>query len=307
MNSHITLSSNYDSKTSGNFLQPNSKRGCDNKNNGLINSKIHKTNSQNPFLTTPSSFEPRSFYSRVNTSPAKEKLSKLEEEEEKEDQGDRTLKRVNFPFANYKEENIFFNSNFFSENSSVPKQVKFSANSGVRTQVRFLCSAGEVPYIKQVDSKPSLNRLESINNLIAFSKGKYFEEDSPNVSSSIIINLQNQIIQNKEDETKEEIKEQVEESNEEEEEVNTDPYTARLLEIQKNLPVPIDRKDDEKFKILKMREMKKESVSANKSTQIKDLQTPPHQRSFQNGMINNFNKYYLLLKTSTTQFSEKRN
>ena len=79
---------------------------------------------------------------------------------------------------------------------------------------------------------------------------------------------------------------QVEENHEGGEEVvNTDPYTARYLELQKNLPVPIDRKDDEKFKILKMREMKKESISANKSTQIEDLQTPPHQRSFQNGKI----------------------
>jgi hypothetical protein len=273
MNSHIITSSIFETKSNGNYLQSNNIRGNINNNNGLINSKIQKSNSKNPFLTTPS---------------AKEKLLKLEEEEKKEYQEDKIFNnKVNFPIGNYKEENILFNSNFFSENSSLLKQVKFSGNSCEGTQLRFLCSEGEVPNIKHADSKPSLNRLESLNNLIAYSKGKYFAEDSSNNNLNYaLINLHNQLIQNKEDATEEEIEEQEQNCHEEKEVVKTDPYIARLLELQKNLSVPIDRKDDEKFKILQMQKMKKESASAYKSTQIIDLHNPPHQINFQNGKIN---------------------
>jgi hypothetical protein len=45
-----------------------------------------------------------------------------------------------------------------------------------------------------------------------------------------------------------------------------DSKTKRLREIQMNLPVLLDRKDEEAFKILKIKEMKRVMMTSNKST-----------------------------------------
>ena len=42
-----------------------------------------------------------------------------------------------------------------------------------------------------------------------------------------------------------------------------DEYQELLLNQEKNLPVPIEKKNDEKFKLMKMRQMKRKSFPAN--------------------------------------------
>jgi hypothetical protein len=287
---------NAERKTAGNFLQPNNLSSKGVMPLGTKNFKGQSINSNNPFIITPTTFESRNFYSRVNTSPAKEKLLRKESDdyEESKNDGDKTIRKVNFTNPFQGEDNFFSSSNFLTENISVPKQVKFSANSGVKAQVRFLSSGSDIPFIKKVDSKPSLNLTESRNKMIAFSKGKKFEEDlvhdsnkenkTPKTSDNSTLQIQQ--VEPESDK----VEEIVEESHEEEEpqepqnQSNIDPRMARLLELQKSLPVPIDRKDDEKFKILKMKEMRKISLPANRSAKSDDLlQTPTHQKSFMTG------------------------
>lgn len=293
---------NAERKTTGNFLQPNNLSSKNLMPLGTTNFKGQIINSSNPFIITPTTNESRNFYSRGNTSPAKEKNFKHEYDafQESKKQGDITIKKVYFTNPFQPEDNFFSSSNFLTENVSVPKQVKFSANSGVKAQVRFLSSGGDIPQLKKVDCKPSLNLTESRNTMIAFSKGKKFVEDfihdREEVKNEKLENrtqmYPNENIHEAEQESDRNA-EIVEESQEEEEvndiqelpnQTNTDPRLARLLELQKNLPVPVDRKDDEKFKILKMKEMRKISLPPNRSAKSDDLlQTPTHQKSFKTG------------------------
>lgn len=300
---------NAERKTTGNFLQPNNLSSKNLMPLGTTNFKGQIINSSNPFIITPTTNESRNFYSRGNTSPAKEKNLKHEYDafQESKKQGDITIKKVYFTNPFQPEDNFFSSSNFLTENVSVPKQVKFSANSGVKAQVRFLSSGGDIPQLKKVDCKPSLNLTESRNTMIAFSKGKKFVEDfihdRDEVKNEKLEN-RTQIYPNEnihEAEQESDRNEIVEESQEEEEvndmqdmqdiqelpgKNNQDPRLARLLELQKNLPVPVDRKDDEKFKILKMKEMRKISLPPNRSAKSDDLlQTPTHQKSFKTGKI----------------------
>lgn len=244
----------------------------------------------------------KSFYSRVNTSPIKIKndsskdfqyYSECDETTEK-----KFHKEIKFPgitesigsFTNNYDgkENDFFSPNL--NTLSTANTNRFTSNSNARNQVKQLVSEGNIN-----ESKPSLNMLESRNNLIAFSKTKKYEIEKNEAIEREKIKqkereLNKEVIEIKQEEKEEEISSNVY-SDEIKEESEEDAYTAKIKKQIANLPVPLNKKDDENFKLLKMKELKKKSLPPNKSAKAYDADLiPSHQKEIING--NFFSKLF---------------
>lgn len=249
----------------------------------------------NSFLkvVTPQYDGRKNFYSRVNTSPVKRKS---EESGEYDCIGKTMVKLTNKEGSTYNNKDFQFSQNikdnkendFLSPNmlNSANGFNRFTSNSQARNQVRYLISEGTLP-----EQKPTLNMVESRNKLIDFSKKKVWGEDIKKETEEDDAMKKTKV-------TKEDlsVKENEENQNEEEEEWSDElveedleeeqAKKQRLSEIEKNLPVPVNKKNDEKFKILKMREMRRESLPSNKSAKTNDLQYSPYEKSFVNGNYN---------------------
>lgn len=258
----------------------------------------------------------RSFYSRVNTSPIKIKNNQIQDDShfytQSDATADKTVRRENqFPELNNTinsfskfdgKENDFFSPNLNSLYTATTN--RFTSNLNARNQVKQLISEGKIN-----ESKPSLNMVESRNNLIAFSKTKKYEiekielierekekalalekerarqkelekEKSENNKLEDSLNESNENnMSNKENSYSDEVKEESEE----------DSFAMKIKKQISNLPVPIEKKDDEGFKLLKMKEMKKKSLPPNKSAKAYDADLlPAHQKEMING---NYIKY----------------
>jgi len=272
-------------------------------------SKSH--NNYNPFnsKSTPLNIlqEKKVFYSRVNTSPTKER--KYVEDENPDSTNKTIIKCSNSNFYEdmSERENKFLNflsPNFSSDFNNLPAQTsRFTSNSQVKDKVRILSQeeskepseeeeekenqnlsskvSGKISskitskitskIISKNSDKPSLNMVESRNKLYDYSKSKNYEEDVKKYSSMPRV-------------TEEETEELEGDCEDEMEIEEVDSKTKRIREIIKNLPVPIEKKDDEAFKILKLKEMRRVSLPSNKSAQVADLeQIPSHRKSFDNG------------------------
>lgn len=107
-----------------------------------------------------------------------------------------------------------------------------------------------------VSSKPTLNTLSSRNKLYEYSQSKRYLEDQLEFSVASKAKP-----------------------------INEQPISEydELIEWQKNhLPVPLEKKNDEKFKILKMKQMKRMSVPMNKSVKKYEDILPEYEKSFKN-------------------------
>ena len=142
-------------------------------------------------------------------------------------------------------------------------------------------------------NKPTLTSQSSKKFLLEYSKSKKYEEDKE---------LYNEIY-NKEGKTNlSKILDNENNSNYNNNNLNDtiDEYQELLLNQEKNLPVPIEKKNDEKFKLMKMRQMKRKSFPANKSVRkYEDLENEYEKN------LNTIVKYSTLKKKKLTQSTKK--
>ena len=142
-------------------------------------------------------------------------------------------------------------------------------------------------------NKPTLTSQSSKKFLLEYSKSKKYEEDKE---------LYNEIY-NKEGKTNlSKILDNENNSNYNNNNLNDtiDEYQELLLNQEKNLPVPIEKKNDEKFKLMKMRQMKRKSFPANKSVRkYEDLENEYEKN------LNTIVKYSTLKKKKITQSTKK--
>ena len=120
-----------------------------------------------------------------------------------------------------------------------------------------------------VPCKPSLNITASKILMKEYSTSKIYQGDKIIINSSI---EESRNIQNQQDNEKNEINEinklqNVEKSNQKETEIESefDGYEELLRYQENHLPVPLEKKDNENFKILKIKQMKRISMPPNKS------------------------------------------
>lgn len=137
----------------------------------------------------------------------------------------------------------------FSKKTAVSKTSQYVLTETTSTTTR------KAPIIA-VSSKPTLNSVSSRNKLYEYSHSKRYLEDQLEFSTA--------------SKAKPIIEEPIYERDE-------------LLRWQReHLPVPIEKKNDEKFKILKMKQMKRMSVPMNKSVKKYDDILPDYEKSFKN-------------------------
>ena len=137
-------------------------------------------------------------------------------------------------------------------------------------------------------NKPTLTSQSSKKFLLEYSKSKKYEEDKElynemykSNKSKIFDNENNNYNSNNLNDT-------------------IDEYQELLLNQEKNLPVPIEKKNDEKFKLMKMRQMKRKSFPANKSVRkYEDLENEYEKD------LNIIVKYSNLKKKKLTQSTKK--
>ena len=137
-------------------------------------------------------------------------------------------------------------------------------------------------------NKPTLTSQSSKKFLLEYSKSKKYEEDKElynemykSNKSKIFDNENNNYNSNNLNDT-------------------IDEYQELLLNQEKNLPVPIEKKNDEKFKLMKMRQMKRKSFPANKSVRkYEDLENEYEKD------LNTIVKYSNLKKKKLTQSTKK--
>lgn len=137
-------------------------------------------------------------------------------------------------------------------------------------------------------NKPTLTSQSSKKFLLEYSKSKKYEEDKElynemykDNKSKIFDNENNNYNSNNLNDT-------------------IDEYQELLLNQEKNLPVPIEKKNDEKFKLMKMRQMKRKSFPANKSVRkYEDLENEYEKD------LNTIVKYSNLKKKKITQSTKK--
>ncbi len=228
---------------------------------------------------TPSILTNTNYYSRGPTSPAKVR-SYFERQEEVSDSKAKTIGK-----AQTRSQNLFFDENNYSifshqENNLEPRSFEDKKES----------IFGYRPHI----DKPSLNSTESHNKLIEYSKTRkfledkeYFAEVSPNrLEEETELNQSNLNLSMNNAHTDNEAQEKIifEEPEYSNEEFAKLSKNSRLMYAESKLAVPIEKKDDENFKLLKMREMKRRTLPAFKSAQTKDLcSTPKNQKDFREG------------------------
>lgn len=243
----------------------------------------------------------RSFYDRVNTSPVKVKYSTNTEDAVKKIccDGEKTItKKVNSsnPFNN----NVYTfggkENDILTTNLDYPMTSCYNSKSDTQPKQITLVKGNNFK-----ESKPHLNCLESRNNLYAYSKSKKYIEDpfSDEDDNFSVLSENSKYFQNTQQMFKEKeyavanSNDNEGESNingdkkiDENEEDNLDDYARRLLELEKQLPIPINKKDDEKFKILKMKGMKKKSMPSYKSVRASDADLlPTHVENLNTGKL----------------------
>jgi hypothetical protein len=114
---------------------------------------------------------------------------------------------------------------------------------------------------KDSDIKPSLNCVESRNRLFEYSKSKKYKEDQTYFGSKAFTNPEN------DEDDKDDLEKQA--------------FKKKIDDIIKNLPVPLDKKNDEKFKIKAIGKMRSEKKSANKSARQSEInERIAHQEEF---------------------------
>ena len=142
-------------------------------------------------------------------------------------------------------------------------------------------------------NKPTLTSQSSKKFLLEYSKSKKYEEDKELYNE--IYNKEGKINLSK-------ILDNENYSNYNNNNLNDtiDEYQELLLNQEKNLPVPIEKKNDEKFKLMKMRQMKRKSFPANKSVRkYEDLENEYEKN------LNTIVKYSTLKKKKITQSTKK--
>jgi hypothetical protein len=186
-------------------------------------------------------------------------------------------KLSNYKISKYENENIIPNS--FSTNNTI--------YSSKRNSKKYFYSPS------YSINKPTLTSQSSKKFLLEYSKSKKYEEDKE---------LYNEIY-NKEGKTNlSKILDNENNSNYNNNNLNDtiDEYQELLLNQEKNLPVPIEKKNDEKFKLMKMRQMKRKSFPANKSVRkYEDLENEYEKD------LNTIVKYSNLKKKKLTQSTKK--
>ena len=181
-------------------------------------------------------------------------------------------KPSNYKISKCENENIIPNS--FSTNNTI--------YSSKRNSKKFFYSPS------YSINKPTLTSQSSKNFLLEYSKSKKYEEDKElynemykDNKSKIFDNENNNYNSNNLNDT-------------------IDEYQELLLNQEKNLPVPIEKKNDEKFKLMKMRQMKRKSFPANKSVRkYEDLENEYEKD------LNTIVKYSTLKKKKITQSTKK--
>lgn len=222
-----------------------------NKANLFVSKKIFskKTPSTNNSLNL-------SYFTRVNTSPAKVKLSHLNDSKEQ------------------------LNSKGLTIGKNVTRSQCIFPREEEKDSIFY--EESKLGYCPQI-YKPSLNSTESHHKIIEYSKSKKFKEDQ--VKFADVLQQTISIGNEKENLISSEEKEITEQ------ELTTEQLAqmsknSRLIYYESRLPVPIEKKDDEKFKLLKMKEMKRESLPNCKSAQIYDYSgTPRNQKEFRGGIL----------------------
>lgn len=254
------------------------------------NYKQSPSNKFNPFSVealkkvTPTNLKKN--FDKINTSPIKVKSFKEDIGEDffNERTADKTVnKNYTFTLPSGKE-NALNNSNFdiFPPNSN-----KFSSNKNFKLEPRNLCSP-----LRKADKSPSLNLLDSRNHLLVYSKQKKHSENKENEGCSSISSISNESSVNthsalstlrkineefKEDTTGEFADDDLEE--------NEKAYLKLLLEQKKSLKVPEEKANDERFKVFKMKEMRRPSMPPNKSVRYYDQIVPDWKKDMQNGNL----------------------
>ena len=181
-------------------------------------------------------------------------------------------KLSNYKISKCENENIIPNS--FSTNNTI--------YSSKRNSKKFFYSPS------YSINKPTLTSQSSKKFLLEYSKSKKYEEDKElynemykDNKSKIFDNENNNYNSNNLNDT-------------------IDEYQELLLNQEKNLPVPIEKKNDEKFKLMKMRQMKRKSFPANKSVRkYEDLENEYEKD------LNIIVKYSNLKKKKLTQSTKK--
>jgi hypothetical protein len=272
-------------------------RGVDLKTNHVqkfnLGLNISKTKTISPTCQSITQKGTRYKHDRKDTSPVKVRYVEDEGDDDQDTaegiSNEKTVaKRFNLSSAfdnKENKENLFhsINTELF-----LNKCNRFSSNVNAKNQMKTLISCGKLN-----ESKPSLNATESRNKLVSFSKSKNYNElkyfssdDDSSVVSSISYlskdtsNFGSSCRTYITTATPNENKESTEEKDSEEE-----AYLKLLEEQEKKLPVPIEKKNDERFKLFKMKEMKRKSAPPNKSARAWGDLVPDYKRDYQNGNI----------------------
>ena len=136
--------------------------------------------------------------------------------------------------------------------------------------------------------KPSLNSQSSKKFILEYSQSKKYLEDKEFIKKEESEKLKEKEIKinnNKNNILNEAI----------------DEYQELILNQEKNLPVPIEKKNDEKYKLLKMRQMKRKSCPQNKSVRkYEDIINSDYEKN-----LNTIRNYSNLKKKKMTQSTKK--
>ena len=166
-----------------------------------------------------------------------------------------TLKstELNMDYHNFKTNN---KENYMnqSKHSISLQQTNFQSKPGSKFRElsieQYKTSSRNIRVIPS-SSKPSLTTVTSRNKLFEYKFSKKYKEEDQYEYQNLTNKKINDVNQN---EKKEDV----------------DEYEELLLYQQQHLPVPIEKKDDEKFKLLKMKQMKRVSMPSNKSVKRSD-------------------------------------
>ena len=113
---------------------------------------------------------------------------------------------------------------------------------------------------KGYETKPSLSNCESKNLMFHYSKSGRYQEDKAYYSSLITEDALTQ------------------------EESEKLAFKNRIDELIRQLPVPLEKKNDERFKLRAIKKMRKESLPPNQSAKNSDFKENPHQKLFRIGI-----------------------
>ena len=147
-----------------------------------------------------------------------------------------------------------------SEHSISPPKTNFQSKTNAICSYNNNNTTQKAPIIP-FSSKPSLTSTSSRNKLLEYKLSKkYREEDS--IEYQRLTNKKVLFEVHKVEQPKETI----------------DEFEELIHYQQQNLPVPIEKKDDEKFKLLKMKQMKRLSLPSNKSVRKYDDWTTDYEK-----------------------------